>query len=141
MNEMNKRTLKPCPFCGSPGQFKVVDVHGRHIYWRAWCTQCDATISGRANHPEEMLAEWNRRAYGPNIAKPSFTVIDTTTGEDPDVEQIALKEPWAEGLIYCDIDGFYVGEDGRLSLIDECGNARWCPEGRFSVVFGEDNNN
>ena len=64
-----------------------------------------------------------------------FKVIDNATGEYPDCKKIAASEPWAEGLIHCDIDGFYVGEDGRLSLIDDCGNARWCPEDRFSVVF------
>lgn len=67
-----------------------------------------------------------------------FTVIDNITGEYPDCEQIALKEDWAKGLIYCDIDGFYIGEDGALILMDDCGNARWCPEDRFYVMSEDD---
>jgi len=33
---------------------------------------------------------------------------------------IALREPWAKGLIYCDMDGFAVQSDGSLLLLDEC---------------------
>ena len=77
------------------------------------------------------------RAPMNNTAHP-FTVTDNTTGERPDCGKIASVESWAEGLNYRAIDGFYIGEDGRLSLMDEFGNARWCPEGRFSVVFGEE---
>ena len=62
-----------------------------------------------------------------------FTVIDLETGEYPDVRRIALKEDWAKKLIYCDIDGFYLGQDGTLILADECGNCAFCPSGRFKV--------
>lgn len=62
-----------------------------------------------------------------------FTVIDLKTGEYPDVERIALREEWAKGLIYCDIDGFYLGQDGELILADDCGNFAFCPIGRFKV--------
>lgn len=62
-----------------------------------------------------------------------FTVIDKKTGEYPNVEKIALKEEWAKGLIYCDIDGFYIGENGELMLADECGNYAFCPPNRFEV--------
>lgn len=63
-----------------------------------------------------------------------FTVIDTTTMEYPDCEKIALTEDWAKHLIYCDIYGFNIGEDGNLVLVDECGNAAFPPPGRFEVV-------
>ena len=63
-----------------------------------------------------------------------FSVIDTATGQYPDVEKIALKEPWAKNLVYCDIDGFAIHEDGALVLIDDCGNVAYCPPGRFDVV-------
>ena len=66
-----------------------------------------------------------------------FTVIDKKTGEYPDVEKIALEEEWAKRLIYCDIDGFYIGEDGDLVLVDECNNVACCPEGRFEIVFDD----
>lgn len=66
-----------------------------------------------------------------------FTVIDKKTGKYPNLEQIALKEDWAKNLIYCDIDGFYLGEDGNLVLVDDCGNSAWCPCGRFKIVWGD----
>lgn len=63
-----------------------------------------------------------------------FTVIDTKTGEYPNLEQIALKEDWAKNLIYCDIEGFFIGEDGNLVLLDECGNWVYTPPNRFLVI-------
>lgn len=62
-----------------------------------------------------------------------FTVIDTKTGKYPDIENIALKEDWAKDLIYCDIEGFAIQEDGTLILSDECGNYAYCPLGRFKI--------
>jgi|GEM_PF-2390353 len=64
-----------------------------------------------------------------------FDIIDTKTGQYPDVEKIALKEEWAKHLIYCDIDGFYIGEDGALLLVDDCGNSAFCPAERFEVTI------
>ena len=63
-----------------------------------------------------------------------FTVIDKATGKYPDLKQLALKEEWAQNLIYCDMDGFCISEDGNLLLMDECGNITSCPPGRFRVV-------
>lgn len=64
-----------------------------------------------------------------------FTVIDKLTGEYPDTEKIAQTEEWAKGLIYCDIEGFFIGEDGYLILADECGNSVYCPNDRFDIVW------
>ena len=66
-----------------------------------------------------------------------FFVIDNQTGREPDMEEIALREKWADGLIYCDMQGFAVGGDGTLYLLDECGAHRECPEGRFRVVWAD----
>lgn len=60
-------------------------------------------------------------------------VRDSKNGLYPDLEEIALSEEWARGLIYCDMEGFYLGEDGDLILADECGNHRSCPIDRFTV--------
>lgn len=62
-----------------------------------------------------------------------FDVIDAKTGEYPDLEKIALTEEWAQGLVYCDMDGFAVREDGSLILLDECGNCVSCPAERFEI--------
>lgn len=63
-----------------------------------------------------------------------FTVIDTKTGEYPDLWEIALKEEWAKSLCYCDMEGFAVEEDGTLFLMDECGRYEYAPEDRF-IIF------
>ena len=67
-----------------------------------------------------------------------FWVIDKKTGKEADTYKIALKEKWAQGLVYCDIDGFYIGEDGSLILADECGNYAYPPEDRFEIVLEND---
>lgn len=67
----------------------------------------------------------------------NFTVIDRNTGEYPDLWEIALNEEWAKGLMYCDMEGFYIGEDGSLMLADECGNYAFCPLDRFDIKIEE----
>ena len=64
-----------------------------------------------------------------------FSVIDNKTGEYPDLYKIALKEEWAKDLMYCDMEGFSINEDGQLILSDECGKFVYCPSDRFTVVF------
>lgn len=63
-----------------------------------------------------------------------FRVIDTKTGKEPDLREIALNEDWAKRLIYCDMEGFAIEDDGTLMLVDECGAYAYCPLGRFKVV-------
>lgn len=62
-----------------------------------------------------------------------FSVIDNQIGKPADTEQIALTENWASHLIYCDMEGFAITEDGALVLLDECGNYAWCPPDRFWI--------
>ena len=62
-----------------------------------------------------------------------FDVVDTKTGQYPDWEHIARTEDWADGLVYCDIDGIAIREDGSLILLDECGNCVSCPRDRFEI--------
>ena len=64
-----------------------------------------------------------------------FRVIDMKTGKTPDLAKISLEEGWASGLIYFDMDGFAVCEDGGLILLDECGNVAYCPKDRFGVEW------
>ena len=64
-------------------------------------------------------------------------MIDLQTGLAPDTEKIALKEEWAKGLVYCDMEGFAFHEDGYLVLLDECGNFAYCPPERFRVEWQE----
>ena len=69
-----------------------------------------------------------------------FIVIDPGTGEYPDLEKIALNEEWAQGLMYCDMDGFATTEDGTLLLLDDCGNFAICPPGRFAIRYFDEEN-
>ena len=64
-----------------------------------------------------------------------FIVIDRNTNKEADTYEIARNEEWAKNLIYCDIEGFCISEDGQLILLDECGNYAFCPEGRFEIKF------
>ncbi len=64
-----------------------------------------------------------------------FIVIDKLTWQEADVKQIVLNEDWAQGLVYCDMEGFFVGEDGTLILADECGHYVYCPEDRFCILY------
>ena len=64
-----------------------------------------------------------------------FTVIDKKTRKEADEYEIALKEDWAKGLMYCDMDGFALLQDGTLILVDECGRFEYCPADRFEIVF------
>lgn len=66
-----------------------------------------------------------------------FIVLDTQTGLEPDFEYICKNEEWAKNLIYCDIEGFFIGEDGQLVLADECGNFAYCPHDRFEVILNK----
>lgn len=70
-----------------------------------------------------------------NVSVMNFRVIDATTGNYPDLEEIALTEEWAKDLMYCDMEGFAIEEDGDLMLMDECGNFRYCPDDRFKIEF------
>ncbi len=62
-----------------------------------------------------------------------FRVIDILTGKKADQEKIALNEKWARNLMYSDMEGFAIQEDGRLVLLDQCGNYQSCQPGRFAV--------
>ena len=65
-----------------------------------------------------------------------FRVLDTRTHQEPtpeELEQIALTEPWAKDLIYCDIEGFWLDEYGNLALTDDTGRIVYCPVDRFVV--------
>lgn len=63
----------------------------------------------------------------------TFHVIDAKTGKEPTsrvIDNIAKKG----GLMVMDIDQFFVGEDGSLVLVDDCGRATYCDTKRFKVV-------
>lgn len=92
------------------------------------------------NGAVNMLREVEREVKkAPTLTPPNepltleFDVVDTKTGQYPDWEHIARTENWADGLVYCDIDGIAIREDGSLILLDECGNCVSCPRDRFEI--------
>ena len=91
------------------------------------------------NEEQAKAYFWARKALQPTLTQPNeplvtgFDVVDTKTGEYPDLEKIALKEDWAKHLMYCDMEGFAIEEDGTLLLLDECGRQACCPVGRFEI--------
>ena len=73
-----------------------------------------------------------------------FWVVDKKTGREADPGDIALHEEWAHDLIWCDMEGFAMLQNGTLILVDECGNYEICTEDRFEIVKydpEEENNN
>lgn len=69
-----------------------------------------------------------------------FTVIDTDTSKEADPEEIALnaKSGFASGLVYCDMDGWYVDAHGDLALLDECGNYDYPDNTRYQLVWNKE---
>ena len=63
-----------------------------------------------------------------------FYVFDKKTGKEADEYEIALHEDWAKHLMYCDMKGFAIEQDGTLILLDECGQFVYCSSDRFEVV-------
>ena len=67
-----------------------------------------------------------------------YHVIDLTTGNKADIETIARSAPWAKQLNNFDMDGFAIGEEGELYLLDECGQYAPCPGDRFRIVYEDE---
>lgn len=65
----------------------------------------------------------------------SFIVIDTNTGKEADIYNIALHEDWAKHLCYCDMDGWAIQDNGSLLLLDECGRYACADRERFKVKW------
>lgn len=63
----------------------------------------------------------------------TFQVIDRTTGKE--VTREVLEKIAKENKLYAnDLDEIFVGEDGRLLLMDDCGNSTYLENDRFLVV-------
>ena len=68
----------------------------------------------------------------------TFKVIDTKTGKEP-TEKTIRHLAKSHGLMEFDIDQFFVGEDGSLGLMDECGNSAYIDMERFKVEVSDGN--
>lgn len=66
-----------------------------------------------------------------------FKIIDRKTGKEP-TERVIRNIAKKGGLMEMDIDGFYVGEDGQIILVDDCGRVTWCDMSRFKAESEEE---
>ena len=106
----------------------------------AWIVN-DIEENGNMEHAGQYLdilkKVINRLKKPGHDAEDTFQVIDHKTGKVASPYHIAMKEKWATGLCYCDMEGFAIGEDGSLMLLDECGNFVYCDRERFEVVWDD----
>lgn len=82
----------------------------------------------------DRLFELEDKIENGTLVELPFVVVDKKTKKEADCYNIALKEDWAKGLCYCDMEGFAITQDGMLILLDECGRYTYCPDNRFKVV-------
>lgn len=47
--------------------------------------------------------------------------FEITNADGTPIDYDALGQKYKDQLCYCDIDGFYIGGDGQLVLMDDCG--------------------
>lgn len=50
------------------------------------------------------------------------------------IDYQALGEKYKDQLVYCDLDGFYIGEDGALILLDDCGNSVTVDRQEYKII-------
>jgi hypothetical protein len=55
-----------------------------------------------------------------------------------DLEDYALNEFKDDHLVYCDMEGWALEDDGGLLLVDECGNFAYAPTDRYEVRLDTD---
>ena len=68
-----------------------------------------------------------------NIISMEFSIKYKETNLPIKLDEL-LEEEWAQNLIKCDIDDFYLSSDGQLILADECGNFSYVPREEKFIV-------
>ena len=120
----------PCPICGAelkiygPEDWRPTfnDPDSGGEPYNAVC-DCGFQYSNRSYDYTEFIACLNRRAQPANEPLTLEDVFDITNADGTPVDYDVLGMKYKDQLCYCDIDGFYVGEDGGLVLMDDCGKA------------------
>lgn len=62
-----------------------------------------------------------------------WEVVDRKTGQQASLEQLSMEGWVQEKLVWPDLEGFAIGEDGAIYLLDECGNWELCDPTRFYI--------
>ena len=73
-----------------------------------------------------------------------FRVIDMDHNEVADMNRLKVEirdnddqKHWSWGLVYTNLDGFSIDEDGDLYLHDSCGGSRMADPERFKIQWNE----
>jgi len=125
--------LKPCPFCG--GEAKVTggkecpDLPDKKPY--SITCECGCSFLYVADYEEEAIDIWNRRAESEPYELDGF---DITNADGTPVDYGALGMKYKDEICYCDVDGFYLGEDGSLILVDDCGSGVWVKRKDYKII-------
>ena len=83
---------------------------------------------------EALRAQQERESPKPLTLKKGF---DITNADGTPIDYDALGKKYKDQLCYCDIDEFYIGEDGQLVLMDDCGSAVWVDRGDYHITIHE----
>ena len=138
-----------CKKCGST-EYEIKDkpngtgiAHGLYCakcgFWHKWLGKEELKQYATKESKDEIIAKLQsenaalRERLDKAVELP-FIVIDKKTGKEADEYEIALHEDWAKHLMYCDMEGFAIKQDGTLILLDECGKFVYCSSDRFEVV-------
>ena len=74
-----------------------------------------------------------RRAQPANEPLTLEDGFDITNADGTPVDYDALGRKYKDQLCYCDIDEFYIGEDGQLVLMDDCGASVSVDRGDYCI--------
>ncbi len=127
--------LLECPCCG--GEADIEEIPSNPFYedlsthYSIGCKKCN--IGWYVNTKEEAIAAWNRR---PSPSTAPLTLehgFDITNADGTPIDYDALGRKYKDKLCYCDIDGFYIGEDGQLVLMDDCGTSVSVDRGDYHI--------
>ena len=137
--------LKPCPFCGGEAEFVRTFVKAGYEWcdgFHVRCKACEARTGdilydGKLQPNDEEYVQaaglWNRRAAPENKALTLEDGFDITNADGTPIDYEALGLKYKDRLCYCDIDGFYLGQDGQLVLMDDCGETVSIDRGDYHV--------
>ena len=92
----------------------------------------ESTFETKPIH-EGICALANRRSQPANEPLTLEDGFDITNADGTPVDYNALGQKYKDQLCYCDIDQFYIGEDGELVLMDDCGKAVSVDRGDYHI--------
>ena len=98
-----------------------------------WNDPCQDTLNAYLNMAIEAL-EKQQPETTPLTLEDGF---DIKNADGSPIDYDALGKKYKDQLCYCDIDGFYIGEDGQLILMDDCGKSVPVDRGDYHIVARE----